>query len=57
MGLNGGSGNTVFVDGMLEGLWREEEGRVEVELFRRLTRAEREELEAEVARLEQLLAR
>lgn len=57
MGRNGGTGNTVFVDGMLEGLWREEAGRVEVELFRRLTRAERDELEAEVSRLERFLGR
>ncbi|HET9861300.1 MAG TPA: winged helix DNA-binding domain-containing protein [Nocardioidaceae bacterium] len=56
MGLNGGVGNTVFVDGMLEGLWRETEGRVELELFRELTRAERQELDAEVAALETLLA-
>ena len=57
MGRNGGVGNTVFVDGMLEGLWRQVDDRVEVELFRRLTRAERAELDAEVAGLEQLLAR
>ena len=57
MGRNGGTGNTVFVDGMLEGLWREEDGRVEVELFRGLARAEQDGLEAEVARLEVLLAR
>lgn len=56
MGLNGGVGSTVFVDGMLEGLWRETEGRVELELFRELTRAERQELDAEVAALETLLA-
>jgi hypothetical protein len=57
MGRNGGTGNTVFVDGMLEGLWRENGGRVEVELFRRLTRSERDELDAEVTALEQFLAR
>lgn len=56
-GLNGGTGATVFVDGMLEGLWRQVNGRVEVELFRRLTRAERAGLDAEVAALEELLAR
>lgn len=55
MGRNGGTGDTVFADGMLEGLWREEDGRVEVELFRGLTRAEQDGLEAEVARLEDLL--
>lgn len=57
MGRNGGVGNTVFVDGMLEGLWRQAGDRVEVELFRELTRAERAELDAEVAALERLLAR
>jgi hypothetical protein len=57
MGRNGGTGNTVFVDGMLEGLWRAEDGRVEVELFRRLTKAERDGLDDEVARLEGFLAR
>lgn len=57
MGRNGGTGNTVFVDGMLEGLWREVDGHVEVELFRGLTRAERAELDTEVAALEELLAR
>ena len=57
MGANGGLGNTVFVDGMLEGLWRETDGaRVDVELFRTLTRAEQQELDAEVGRVEQLLA-
>jgi hypothetical protein len=57
MGRNGGSGNTVFVDGMLEGLWRQAGDSVEVELFRDLTRAEQTELDAEVAALEQFLAR
>ena len=57
MGVNGGVGNTVFVDGMLEGLWREADGRVEVDLFRKLTRAERQELDAEVAALETFLTR
>ena len=34
--------STVFVDGALEGLWRTTgSGAVDVELFRRLTRAER----------------
>ncbi|MFC4783628.1 winged helix DNA-binding domain-containing protein [Nocardioides sp. MAHUQ-72] len=58
MGTNGGTGHTVFVDGMLEGLWRVADGRVEViELFRDLTRAERDELDAEIASVEALLAR
>ena len=57
MGRNGGAGNTVFVDGMLEGLWRLDGDRVEVELFRRLTREEQAGLDAEVAALESFLAR
>jgi hypothetical protein len=57
MGRNGGVGSTVFVDGMLEGLWRQVGDHVEVELFRTLTGAEKAELDAEVAALEELLAR
>lgn len=57
MGRNGGVGNTIFVDGLLEGLWRQVDGRVEVELFRTLTGNEQDELDQEVIRLEQLLDR
>ena len=58
MGANGGVAMTVLVDGMLEGLWRAREGRVElVETFRPLTRRERGELDAEVGRVEELLGR
>ncbi len=57
MGLNGGVGSTVFVDGMLEGLWRQVDGHVELELFRKLTRPEHAELDAEVAALETFLSR
>lgn len=56
MGLNGGVGNTVFVDGRLEGLWRNQDGHVEVELFRTLTRVEQQELDVEEAALEKFLA-
>ncbi|GAA2155143.1 winged helix DNA-binding domain-containing protein [Nocardioides koreensis] len=56
MGANGGTAQTVFVDGMLEGLWRLVDGRVEVDPFRRLARAERADLDAEVARVDALLA-
>jgi hypothetical protein len=56
MGSNGGVAATLFVDGELEGLWRTTaSGAVEVELFSRLTRAERADLDAEVAALEQFL--
>jgi len=58
MGVNGGVGSTVFVDGELEGLWWvTDNGRVDVDLFRALTRAERSDLEGEVGRVETLLAR
>jgi hypothetical protein len=58
MGSNGGVAATVFVDGGLEGLWRTSpSGTVDVELFRGLSRSERDELDAEVAALETLLSR
>jgi hypothetical protein len=58
MGANGGVASTVFVDGALEGLWRQTpSGALDVEPFRRLTRVERDELDVEVARVEELLAR
>lgn len=57
MGVNGGTGSTVFVDGHLEGLWRETaSGAVDVELFRSLSRAERSRLDDEVAALEAFLS-
>lgn len=56
MGANGGAGSTLFVDGLLAGIWRVEDGRVVVEPLRRLTRSERQGLEAEVTRVEDLLA-
>ena len=58
MGVNGGLCNTVFVDGWLEGLWRVEDGRPAiVELFRNLTRQEQAELDEELDRVAELLAR
>jgi hypothetical protein len=57
MGVNGGVGSTVFVDGTLEGLWRlTGSGSVDLRLFRPLTTAERADLDAEVGRVETLLA-
>jgi hypothetical protein len=56
MGPNGGMDATVFVDGMLEGLWRRTPGgAVDVRLLRPLTRSEQAELDDEVARVEKLL--
>ena len=56
-GSNGGVGNTVFVDGFMAGLWWDRDGRVDLRLFRDLTRTERADLDVEVARTEAFLAR
>jgi hypothetical protein len=57
MGINGGVASVLLVDGMLEGLWRPVDGRVDVvELLRKLTRSERVGLDEEIARVETLLA-
>ncbi len=57
-GVNGGVAHTLFADGMLEGLWSVENGRVRVlETLRPLSRRERSELDDEIARVEALLAR
>ena len=58
MGVNGGVGSTVFVDGILEGLWRvAPSGAVDLQLFRPLTTVERADLDTEVGRMEALLSR
>jgi hypothetical protein len=54
-GSNGGVGNTVFVDGFMAGLWWDRRGRVDLRMFRDLTRAERADLDVEVARTEAFL--
>jgi hypothetical protein len=57
-GPNGAGAAAIFVDGWLEGLWRVDDGRVEIlTLMRKLTRAERAELDEETARVEALLAK
>jgi hypothetical protein len=57
-GPNGAGAAAILIDGWLEGLWRVDDGQVEVvTLMRRLTKAERSELDEEVARVEALLAR
>ena len=57
MGVNGGLASTLFADGMLAGLWRVDDGRVEVLSTRRpLTRKERSELDDEIGRVEEMLA-
>ena len=58
MGVNGGISNTLFADGMLVGLWRVTDGRVEVvQTLRPLTKQETSELDDEIARVEALLDR
>lgn len=57
MGPNGGIGKTLFVGGYLEGLWKVVDGRVEVDLFRELSKAENADLGMERDRLEQFLSR
>ena len=58
MGVNGGLASTIFADGMLAGLWRPAEGRVEVlHTIRDLTRREQSELDDEISRVEELLRR
>jgi hypothetical protein len=56
MGANGGTGHTLFLDGLLSGLWRIVDRRVVVEPLRRLTKVEAEQVEAETTRVERLLA-
>jgi hypothetical protein len=58
MAENGASAYAFFADGWLVGLWRPEDGRVKVlQTLRALTKAERTELDEEIARVEELLAR
>jgi hypothetical protein len=56
MGANGGVAATLFVDGLLAGLWRVVDERVVLEPFGRLSKAQQKELAAEVERVEALLA-
>ena len=58
MGANGGMDSTVFVDGMMEGLWRVVDDRPQVvTTFRPFTRAEQLALDEELDRVTSLLAR
>jgi hypothetical protein len=56
MGVNGGVGATLFLDGLLAGLWKVEDGRVVVEPFTTPTRAQQRGIDAEITRVEALLA-
>lgn len=53
--MNGDVAQTFLADGLVAGLWREDEGRVVVEPFAPLPRAARLEVEEEAARLEAFL--
>ncbi len=55
MGANGGVAMTLFVDGMLEGLWRQVDGRVSVVRASTLTKREQSDLDDEIARVDDLL--
>ncbi|HET9423262.1 MAG TPA: winged helix DNA-binding domain-containing protein [Nocardioides sp.] len=56
-GPNGAAAAPILVDGWLEGLWRVDDGRVEiVSMLRKLTKAEQSELDEEIARVEAMLA-
>jgi hypothetical protein len=58
MGVNGGMASTVFVDGMMVGLWRVTDRRVELlSTLRTLKKRERSELDDEVTRVNELLGR
>ena len=56
MGANGGVGSALFIDGLLAGLWRVEDGRVQATPFGTPTKAQRRQLDAEIERVETLLA-
>ena len=54
--MNGDVAQTFLVDGFVAGMWRAENGRVEVEPFAPLSSSDRREVEDEAARLEAFLA-
>jgi hypothetical protein len=57
MGVNGGVGSTIFVDGFMAGLWWVRDERVVTEVFPALTREQQSELDAEIERIGELLSR
>jgi len=56
MGVNGGVGSTLFLDGLLAGLWRVEDERIVVEPLVPPTKAQQRQIDGEVARVEALLS-
>jgi hypothetical protein len=57
MGVNGGVGATLFVDGLLAGLWRIEDDTIRVEPFGTLSTTQRRRLDEEKDRIAAFLAR
>lgn len=56
MGANGGVGSTLFVEGLLAGLWRVDGERIVVDPFRKLTADQRRGVDQEKERVTALLA-
>lgn len=56
MGTNGGVGSAFFAEGLFAGIWRAEDGRVALETFFTPTKAQQKAIDAEIARVEELLA-
>jgi hypothetical protein len=56
MGTNGGVGSAFFSDGLFAGIWRVAEGRIDLEVFFSPTKSQQKAIDAEVERVEALLA-
>jgi hypothetical protein len=56
MGANGGVGSAFFADGVFAGIWRVTDGRVALEMFFTPTKAQQQAIDAEIERMEALLA-
>ncbi|MCW2779832.1 MAG: hypothetical protein JWR35_281 [Marmoricola sp.] len=57
MAANGAVGSALFVDGLLEGYWRLDNGEIRVQPFRKLSRAEQAAVAVETERILAFLAR
>lgn len=56
MGTNGGVGSAFFAEGLFAGIWRVTDGRVDLTVFGTPTKSEQKAIDAEVERVEALLA-
>ena len=56
IGQNGDVAQTFLFDGFVAGTWSARDGRLVIEPFRKLTRPQQDDVAAESARLETLLA-